>query len=297
MKTYSHVLETTDGHKLRLFEFTPDSPKLPKQAILFVHGVLEDSKVFYTETGRGLIPFLVKKGYHCYALDGRSKGDSKPALSRQINHGHEEILALDFPLVFDFLVEKFPSQRFHVISHSWGGVLMNSFLLRADQYRPLVRSCVHLASKRRVRVFNLHRIFYIDLMWLILGTIISKVFGYLPPGYFGPEGESRRSLQDSHRWVYRNPWRDELFDYEALAKTVELPETLYMTGLKDMCMGHYKDVQDFAEESGHPRSEVKLLSKKNGYAEDYDHISILTSKKAPSDHFVEIANFLSLYTN
>jgi hypothetical protein len=36
-----------------------------------------------------------------------------------------------------------------------------------------------------------------------------------------------------------------------------------------------------------------LMSKENGFAKDYDHINICTSKNGPDDHFPVVAQWLN----
>lgn len=292
MRKIEHKLKTEDKHQLHLVEVCPDQNLPMKEPLLFVHGAIESGRVFYTESGKGLAPFLVEQGHPCYILDLRGKGESRPSLQEDCSHNQQDILDFDFPAAFDFVANRHPVEKFHIITHSWGGVLINAFLLRSEDNRKSVASCVHLAVKRRVRVFNIHRLFYIDLMWLLIGNLIASIKGFLPPRFYGPDGESKGFLRESVRWIYLNPWTDSKYDYHSQTKSNKLPSALYLTGSKDQCMGHYRDVVDFAIESGHTVDDVQLLSRKNGYMEDYTHLSILISKRAPQDHFQKIHSFL-----
>lgn len=294
----SHMIPCPSGHQIHVEEIhgTEDTGQT-RQNLLFIHGAIENGQMFYSKKLQGLAPFLANKGFRCFVMDLRGRGQSIPRLSPQSDFGQLETLTEDLPVVIKFIQEQTGHKKFSFITHSWGGVLANSFLLENPEYYQNCGPNVHVSTKRRVSVLNLHRFFYIDLMWLMTATLIVKLKGFLPPGYFGPDGESKGTLKDSQKWVYSRDWKDDRrgVDYKELAKKVALPPTLYLTGSADFCLGHIKDVTLFALESGHSNEDILLLGKNHGNKEDYDHINILTSKKAPLDHFPIIADFLESF--
>lgn len=293
MEYTKHFLETKDNHSLCLVEMLPNAEEVKiKRPILFIHGAIESGRVFYNDKGLGIAPFLSSLGFPCYILDMRGRGYSRPSLNSESSFSQREIFNYDIPDAINFIKKKH-NREINVVTHSWGGVLINSFLLRHIDHSKMIKSIVHLAAKRRVGVINLHRIFHIDIIWLLFGSFMIALKGYLPAGLIGPDGESRGTLRDSQKWVYSKKWKDEEFDYHEQVKKIKLPRSLYLTGARDLSMGHYKDVCEFALESGHTLNDVELLSKENGNKEDYDHLSILLSKKAPDDHFERIYEFLN----
>ncbi len=287
-----------DDYQLHVRVFKPDlsneEGKIAKRPLLFIHGAIEDGKMFYSDSGKGLAPFLCQRGFPCYVADLRARGNSSPSLDQANDFNQFDMLDQDFPALLKFLQKDSGSSRFSFVTHSWGGVLVNSFLLKSPQWIPLCAKNVHISTKRRVGVFNLHRLFYIDLMWNIVGRLIVLVKGHLPANYYGPGGESKGTLRDSQKWVYSKNWIDSEngLDYNFLADQHQFPPTLYMTGASDQCLGHLKDVKRFALESRHPLKDVMLLSKEKGHLQDYDHINILTSPHAPQDHFPIISKYL-----
>lgn len=289
MQTITHYIHSPLGHSLHVLEFKGKGAPL-----IFIHGAIESGTIFYSKTGKGLAPYLCQQGHQCFVVDLRARGLSTPPLKEADDFNQFDILDHDFPLIIDFVREKSKSNTFSFVSHSWGGVLVNSFLLKSPQWLESCLSNIHISTKRRVGVINFHRFFYIDLMWIFFGSIISAIKGYLPPKIYGPEGESKGTLKDSQRWVYSRKWVDHEndLDYNRLAKEHPLPPTLYITGKKDYCLGHILDVTRFALESGSSLRDVHLLSKENGHLLDYNHIDILTSSTGPNDHFPMIANFL-----
>jgi predicted alpha/beta hydrolase len=291
MKSLSHYILSPLGHSLHIKEFRGDKAGHP---ILFIHGAIESGSIFYSKNNKGLAPYLCQQGFHCFVIDLRARGQSTPPLKEAKDFNQYDLLDHDLPLVLSFIFNKSSSKKFSFISHSWGGVLANSFLLKSPHWLENCIGNVHVSTKRRVGIINLHRFFYIDLMWLFFGSLISAIKGHLPPNYYGPEGESKGTLKDSQKWVYAKTWTDSAnnLDYNDLANQYQLPRTLYLTGKRDHCLGHIKDVQRFALESKSDLKDFYLLSKENGNLKDYDHIDILTSSTGPKDHFPQIADFL-----
>lgn len=299
MESQSHFLELNsksgEPYKIHIKVFlTNEKSSTSKRPLVFIHGAIEDGKMFYSDSGKGLAPFLCKKGHPCYVVDLRARGGSTPPLDKSEDFNQFDMLDIDFPAIINFALKHSNADSFSFITHSWGGVLVNSFLLKSPQWLSRCKANVHISTKRRVGVINPHRLFYIDLMWFFVGKIILLFKGHLPANYYGPGGESRGTLTDSQRWVYSKNWLDHEngLDYNFLARKHKLPPTLYLTGAADQCLGHIKDVKRFALESQHPLKEVILLSKRNGHLQDYDHINILTSPHAPQDHFPMIAKYL-----
>lgn len=297
MKFISHKVPSKNQRdSLHLMEVSPKDDKRVVGTLLFLHGAIESGRVFYTRNGKGLAPFLAAQGYRSFILDLRARGESTPPLSQNFNFDQEDMLLEDFPPIFDFVLAHSNHEKISIVTHSWGGVLVNSFLLRFPFYNEKVERMVHISTKRRVSVFNLHRFFYIDLMWNLVGKFFLLVKGHLPAKTFGPEGESKGTLRDSQHWVYSRDWlgRSSKISYKKLVETTPLPPTLYLTGSNDKCLGHPTDVKAFASESGHnPQEDFLLLSRSNGALKDYDHLNILTDSLAQKDHFPKIFQYLS----
>jgi len=49
-----------NDYNLNLTHFEPDNKK-SKCPIVMIHGAIENGKIFYSESGKGLAPFLCKK--------------------------------------------------------------------------------------------------------------------------------------------------------------------------------------------------------------------------------------------
>ena len=272
---------------LHLKQISKSSSAIP---VLCIPGAIENGKIFYSEkSNKGLAYYLANNGYQAFVADFRGKGKSYPKIDKESSFGQFEIITEDIKIFIDFIIEKTDSKKINILSHSWGGVLISSFLARNPEYIRKIASMVYIAVKRRVMVVNMHRIFVVTFIWNFLTKLIVKIFSYLPSHIFtfASESESKQSVLDSINWVKNNPWIDQIdsFNYEIALKNITLPATLHLTGISDLSLGNPIDVQLFINESGHHPYQFKILGKEFGNNLDYNHINILTAREAYDDHF------------
>jgi predicted alpha/beta hydrolase len=267
--------------------------------IFMLHGAVENGKICYSDSGRaGLGPYLARYGYDVYVGDLRGRGGSTPHVNADSKYGQTEAITEDIPA----FIEKIISLRGNVpqrfVCHSWGGVLTSSTLVRFPKYRELVKSMVYLGAKRRISVFNMDRLFQINHVYCRLGRALVKEHGYFPSSQFGlGDDESAGMSHGTDTWIWAKKWIDTTdgFDYGDAAKKVHLPPTLYIAAIDDACLGHRKDVWDFMMESGDHVKDFMVLSKKNGNLHDYNHVSMMTHRDAPMDHFPKVLEWLGRY--
>ncbi|HOP63668.1 MAG TPA: alpha/beta fold hydrolase [Spirochaetota bacterium] len=267
------------------------------QPVLMIHGAVENGRIFYNEKGKGLAPYLAMNGFDVYAADLRGRGASLPHVSKESRYGQTESITEDIPAFIEKIREIRGNKNIHMVCHSWGGVLTTSFLVRFPENIKRIKSIVYFGSKRRVSVYNLHRLVFIDLVWRHLFTLTGKILGYVPAKKFGIgiDNESRGSHSGCVFWVEEKGWVDPVdrFNYGEAACKVTLPPALYFAAENDRSLGHPSDVIDFINESGSHRHEYRLLSRKNGNMHNYDHVSMITHRDAVIDHFPEVLEWLS----
>ncbi len=264
--------------------------------VLLLHGAIENGRMFYSNSGKGLAPFLARAGYDCYVADLPGRGESKPRIRRGSSFGQTETITEDIPAMADYIRSLRPGVRQRWIAHSWGGVMMASTLVRFPEYIPLVDCLVFFGTKRTVRTQGPARWLYIDLVWNRLCPLLAGVFGYLPAGKIGigSDSETRSSLLQSIEWVKPSPWVDpgDGFSYAEAAQWVQLPPAWFLAGGDDPVLGNPADVRDFAAETGIPSFRFTLLSRSRGYSLDYDHINMLTHPAAVKEIFPEVAGWI-----
>tara|TARA_R110000787_G_scaffold99044_4_gene203508 strand:- start:812 stop:1699 length:888 start_codon:yes stop_codon:yes gene_type:complete len=284
-----------DGeHQLHLRHIWKNHGGVP---IFMLHGLIENGLIFYTEKGKGLACFLAEQGFDVYVGDLRGRGKSSPAINAASTFGQYEAITRDIPLFLE-KIQQLNNQKIHLIAHSWGGVLLTSFLSRYPQWLDKVLSKTCFGTKRVVSVKTVEAYFKLGFMWRYIAPILAKQQGYFDAKKFrfGSDSETKQSLSESIAWVIPGPWRDQYdgFDYYRAAQKIAWPPTWHFTGIKDYALGHQQDVQLFIEECGNTKAKFSVLSKQAGSLADYDHINILTHPQTVNDHFPQLASWLNL---
>ncbi len=283
----SRIDVPVDGAQLCLHRFKRPDARGP--AVLMLHGMMSNGRVFFSASGKGLAPWLAARGYDVFVADLRGKGDSRPLIDRHAHHGQSEMIRVDLPALHAAVLQHAQASQAHWVSHSWGGVVMNSCLLRHPALIAQVPGMVHFAAKRRVQVRNLNKWVEIDLMWNAVLRQLTRWMGYLPARALriGSDNETRKTHRQIQAWVQAAPWVDEDdgFDYGRAAQRITLPPTLYLAAVDDPCRGHPEDVKRFRAESGAHLSRVHVLSRRGGALHDYGHASIVTHPDAVHDQF------------
>ncbi|MFT4925277.1 MAG: alpha-beta hydrolase superfamily lysophospholipase [Phenylobacterium sp.] len=272
-----------------------DTRAKPGQPVLLVHGAIENGLIFYTKKGKGLACYLAGQGFDVYVLDLRGRGETKPRIQPFDDYGQTETIKTDLPLFIDFIYQRNP-QPIHLMAHSWGGVLVTAMLARAPQYLSKVRSQVFFGTKRKIKVVNIEVLFKISLMWRLIAPVLARRVGFLPAKKigFGSDDETIKSHSQGMHWTKSKAWidSDDNFDYHQACADIQWPPTWFIAAVNDKALGHPKDVKGFMDEANYGEAKYTLLAKAGGFAQDYDHISMLTAAGAVDDHFVQIAQWL-----
>ncbi len=281
-------------HQLHLCEIYAEADE-HTDAILMLHGSIENGRIFYSEAGKGLACYLARCGFRVFVADMRGRGLSQPPLGRDDGYGQYETIVHDLPLLHRFVYER-AQIPIHWIAHSWGGVLMTATLARFPQLIPQVASQVYFGTKRYVSVRNIDYWLKIKLIWQGLSPLLCRLYGYLPARRWrlGADNETTVSLLHSIDWVTQRHWIDPVdqFDYQAALKTQQHPPTWWIAASRDRVLGHPRDVRLMADEVGTHDHWYTVLGVSQGHLYDYDHINMLTHKHACDDHFPAVADWL-----
>lgn len=74
-----------------------------KGVVFMVHGSVENGRVFYSLSRKGIAPFLAAHGFDVFVVDLRGKGKSFPAIDKNAKYGQYEAITEDIPLCIDFI--------------------------------------------------------------------------------------------------------------------------------------------------------------------------------------------------
>ncbi|MEM5550932.1 alpha/beta fold hydrolase [Pseudoalteromonas neustonica] len=275
------------------------NPNSQGPAVLFVHGAVENGKIFYTHSNKGLAPFLAEQGYVCYVADLRGRGESKPGISKHAHYGQTEAITEDIPAFIDKIAELEGKPPAYWVAHSWGGVLMNSVFARFPHYIADVKACAYFGTKRSLYNHHPKKYFQGNVIWYFLAPILANKHGYLPAKKlkWGSDDETKKSHYQSMQWAKKKPWidSDDGFDYGAAVSEMHLPPTLHIAGVKDKALAQPIDIQKFIDESGKGVQDLRIYGRKHGHQFDYDHINMLTHPNAKADQFTDLVNWFTAY--
>lgn len=285
------VGENAALHVQRIYAAPAGSPGIGP-AVLMLHGSLGNGRIFYSQSGKGLAPFLARQGFDTYSIDLRGRGGGRPRVSRAAGYGQTEALLEDLPAVcavVDQLRGQLPT---YWVAHSWGGAMLMSFLARFPHLRESLGAAVFFGSKRVIRRDSLAKKLILNVGFDTWGALQARCFGYVHGRRlgFGDDAETQKFYRQTRAWLRGAAWidSDDGFDYAAALQRVEPLPVLHFTGVRDRVMAEAEDIRRFMHEYGGDRSELRVLSRAAGAHKDYGHIDILTDGGAEGAHFQEV---------
>jgi pimeloyl-ACP methyl ester carboxylesterase len=264
------------------------------EVVVLFHGYFEDGRIFYSNNGKGLAPFLASNGFDVFVVDFPGKSESKHTISQGLDYSQHDIITKMIPTILETIRTLSGKTYLHIGAHSWGGVVVMAYMARFKDAH--LASFFSFGAKRRIGRINVRRLIYIEFGWNVMGNYLCNKHGYLPfkKMRMGNEDEAKSYFKQTSKWIYSRNWIDpyDQFDYTDGFKNYEAPRSLFITGKGDKILGHPKDVAALKDELHSSISQFEVIGKHTGYKHNYDHINLLTHKDAPSDHFLLIVNFL-----
>src|SRR5215203_377312 len=86
-------------HMKRFFTGENDPP------VFMLHGSIENGRIFYSASGKGLAPFLASNGYDVFVADLRGRGLSTPSINRHSTYGVHESIMEEIPVFLNKIRE------------------------------------------------------------------------------------------------------------------------------------------------------------------------------------------------
>ena len=281
------------AYQLHVRQLTPVQSSVGP--ILYLHGAVENGRIFYSHSGKGLACFLADHGFMGYAVDFAGRGLSQPSLQQGLQQSQQQLICHDIPALIEYFYE-LHQQPLTLICHSWGGVLAAACLARFPHLLPKIKAKICFGTKRVISVRSLARTVKIDLIWNKFAPWLGQRYGYLPAKRWrlGADNEPLQFLRDTIPWIKGAPFTDltDQFDYQGACQRTSWPAIWHFAGAFDRLLGHPQDVQAFMTECHQHDAQFSVLGKAFGNAANYDHISMLTHPAATTEHFAALAQWL-----
>jgi pimeloyl-ACP methyl ester carboxylesterase len=267
--------------------------------VLMLHGVLENGRIFYHQSGKGLGCFLADQGFRVYCPDFAGRGLSQPLVADGLFHSQQQLICQDIPALIEHLYQ-LHQQKIHLVCHSWGGVLLAASLARFPRLTTLVQSCSYFGTKRRISQVSFSKRIKIDWVWNRLAPWLCRRYGFLPAKQWrlGADNEPAQFLLDTVQWIQQLSFVDptDQFDYAAAARHCAWPNSWFFAAVNDKVLGHPADVQLFMAETQQQDARFTMLGRAYGDTIDFDHISMLTHPAAKTGHFQRLSEWLQQQT-
>jgi pimeloyl-ACP methyl ester carboxylesterase len=293
-------------HSLHVMNIYSPNKVIRRPPVLILHGMLSNSTMF-TRGAHRLGPVLARAGFNVFVADLPGHGQSTPLTRDDLWHGFTDYINSSVPAYVRFIEQATQlgkDDKVIFCGHSFGSIIMSAAIARHEKIREKVACQVHFAAKRVVNeIYSLNYFVKVFLGWRNVCYWASKINGYWDRRFLGIDDETHRSVRTSSRWAQiGSKWVDDEdggFDYDSATRNMVdnklVPPTLHIAGVNDTYLAPSIDVQRWALETGQTHQFIEL-SKKHGYAEDYDHNSLLLSPTCEQGHFQEVIKFMERHS-
>ncbi len=121
---------TGDGWSLALHHYRPRRQRGARPVVL-CPGIACNGRFFDAGGGRGLAPYLARKGYDVWVLDPRGRGESKRKKQGLSTSWHfDDYVLKDLPAALQLVLEVSGCPRADWIGHSMGGMVAYAYAMR-----------------------------------------------------------------------------------------------------------------------------------------------------------------------
>lgn len=266
-------LRTPDGTRVALHRL--GNPQHPR--VLLVPGTFSNHTFWLGTRGIGFARTLADAGFEACVLDPRGHGHSeRPA--RTQHWDIDDWAREDVPTALRAIAT--PDEPVFIIGHSAGGAVVLAALSAEPELRALVRAVITVGTPvpwlqpwRGVGA------------WLI--RQVSVALGRFPARLLklGPEDELPRVMSQWMTWNIEGHWTgDDGTDYSAGLEELDMP-FLMIAGSHDRFFAPPAACRGLFEMIGSVRKQFVVFEK-------YDHVSIIVSKRAHTEVWPRMLQFL-----
>ena len=283
-----HRVEVDGRAEIVLTRIRPSGEENPHATpVLLVHGNFSNRGFWISKKGVGLAPFLAERGYDAWVVELRGhglspKGDAFAAVTA------EDHIQADLPAAVRYISEK-THKQLYMCGHSAGGVFIAGMLSAGCVGPEQILGAALFGAQVSLGEGYLK---IPPIAWL--SSLVLRLLGRLPAQRLGlgPEPEPAGEILEMIRWKrLGGRWADSTgFSYwEGLGK-VSTP-VLSVSGENDT-NDPPEGCRLLLEAIGSRDKRFVLLSRKDGFSTDYDHIGMIVSKEAAKEVWPLLATWM-----
>lgn len=136
-----HKVTTSDDVQVALWHYRSENNN-PGEPVLLVHGLGANHRNLALDEKNGVVQYLTKEGYDCWAIDLRGRGESDTPSE---GWSFDDYAQRDLPATIDYVLDQTGFNQLHWIGHSMGGMLYYAVAGSLDRQDDIA-SAVTLAS-------------------------------------------------------------------------------------------------------------------------------------------------------
>ncbi len=283
-------IETEDNAEIAISRLISEDTPAKKAPVVLMHGSYTNRHFWISPKGKGLGPYLARKGCDVWIPELRGRGLS-PKGKNYRSITIETFFRYDLPAIQNF-IHDYTEKKARWIGHSFGGLAFAASIAAGWLNQDKIKSLVMLGSQITKGEGYLKIPF---VPWILI--LILKIIGYMPAPLFGmgPEREPAGAVIEAIKWkkLFGKWTTSEGFCYWDSFKNINLPALAFAGSLdKNDPPDGCKLVLD---RLGGADKKFITLGKNNGFKFDYGHIDMVIGAPAEEEVWPIIAEWLEKY--
>jgi polyhydroxyalkanoate synthase len=317
----THMLITPDLWRVRLCRYKNKTG--PGEPVLLCHGFISNQFNWTLPDNEAVVDYLAERGYDCWTIDLRGNLSSIPPFGRTYDEPTmDDYLLKDLAAAVDFIRKTTGSPQVHWIGHSMGGMLFYAYDAAFGGGK--IASATTLGSPFSFDDITVHnpghflfirraigRLAFRGAMRLLISvfvflrpriTLVPVRFSNLHKSFFDPETFYKAAdtppikvAENLAGAAITKAWKLKGGEIDVFGSMNSLHAPLFAIFGADDPLTPPRTVESFHEKVCAPDKKMLLLSKENGFADDYSHLDLVFGKEAPAEVFKPIAEWLQAH--
>jgi polyhydroxyalkanoate synthase len=313
-----HMVVTADLWRIRLCRYK--SKTGGGEPVFICHGFMSNQFNFTLPEGEALVDYLTARGYDCWTIDLRGNLSSVAPYGRTYDDPTmDDYLLKDIPAALDFIGKTTGSPQVHWIGHSMGGMLFYAYDATFGGSR--IASATTLGSPIGFEGLDFHdpgpllfirrligRLAFRGGMRVLLSvfvrikpriTLAPVTFSNLHAAFFdagtffmAADTPPMKVAENLTQAAMLKTWKVNKGEIDVFDSLRRLHTPLFaIFGAADPLVPA-QTVDAFFDKVTAPDKKMLVLSKDNGFADDYSHLDLVFGKEAPREVFQPIVDWL-----